>query len=146
VTIHDPAGAEVDEVAPDGPMSVRVHYRVAGRIAGPMFMVGLSDGRRGALARATMTIDGDAPEEISGEGFVQCTFEDLPLHPRTYDILVGVRGRNGGRLIPVQPVRRFRVRGEVEGEEPGAVTSALTAAPIKIPYRWDVPGQPSRSA
>jgi ABC-type polysaccharide/polyol phosphate transport system ATPase subunit len=137
VAILDASGAEVDELAPDAPMRVRVHYNAPTPIAGPMFAVGIGDGQRGALARATMTIDGEAPELITGSGYVDCTFEYLPLHPRTYDILVGVRGRNGGRLIPVQPVRRFRVRGEVEGEGLGAITSALTRAPVRIPYRWD---------
>jgi ABC-type polysaccharide/polyol phosphate transport system ATPase subunit len=137
VTIHDESGAEVDELPPDAPMKVRVHYDARSPIEGPMFTVGIGDGQRGALARASMTIDGQAPELIAGPGCVECTFEYLPLHPRTYDILVGVRGRNGGRLIPVQPVRRFRVRGEVEGEGLGAVTSALTRAPVRIPYRWE---------
>ena len=137
VTVHDASGAEVEELAPDATMKVRVHYDARSPIESPMFTVGIGDGHRGALARASMTIDGQAPELIAGTGCVECTFEYLPLHPRTYDILVGVRGRNGGRLIPVQPVRRFRVRGEVEGEGLGAVTSALTRAPVRIPYRWD---------
>jgi lipopolysaccharide transport system ATP-binding protein len=141
VSVHDAAGLEVSEVAPDGPMRVRVHYRASSPIPSPMFTVGIGDGHRQALVRASMTIDGQAPEVVAGEGFIDCTFEYLPLHPRVYEVLVGVRGRNGGRLIPVQTVRRFRVGGAVEGEGLGAVTSALTRAPVKIPYRWDFGGE-----
>jgi ABC-type polysaccharide/polyol phosphate transport system ATPase subunit len=137
VSIHDAAGTEVDEVRPDAPMRVRIHYKASSPIQRPMFTVGIAAGRTGALARASMTIDGEAPETVSGSGHIDCTFEYLPLQPQAYELLVGVRGRHGGRLIPVQPVRRFRVGGQIEGEGLGAVTSALTRAPVKIPYRWD---------
>jgi ABC-type polysaccharide/polyol phosphate transport system ATPase subunit len=138
VTVHDASGAEVEAIAPDAPMTVRVHYFAPDPIPEPMFTVGIGDGRGAALARASMTADGQVPAVIAGEGTIGCRFEYLPLHPRTYDLLVGVHGRNGGRLIPIQPVRRFRVRGEVEGEGPRAVSSALTRAPVKIPYRWEL--------
>jgi hypothetical protein len=123
-------------------MRVRIHYKAGAPIREPMFTVGIGAGGRGALARASMTLDGHSPEIVAGTGHIDCTFEYLPLHPRAYDILVGVHGRNGGQLIPVQPVRRFRVRGEVEGEGLGAVTSALTRAPVKIPYQWDFENSP----
>jgi len=48
VTVHDGTGAEVDELAPDAPMKVRVHYNARSPIAGPMFTVGIGDGQRGA--------------------------------------------------------------------------------------------------
>jgi ABC-type polysaccharide/polyol phosphate transport system ATPase subunit len=136
VSVHDHAGRECAEVDPDQAMTVRIHYRAPSPIRSPLFTVGLSDERRGALARASMLHDGEAPEEIVGEGYVECTFLQLPLHPRAYEVLVGVRGQNGGALIPLQPARRFRVHGPIEAEGRGAVTSALTRAPVKIPYRW----------
>jgi homopolymeric O-antigen transport system ATP-binding protein len=137
VTLHDEAGREVEEVAAGRPMTVRLHFRASTPIEGPIFEVGLNDGRIGPFALASMLIDGQAPSSISGEGYVDCTFDDLPLLPRVYELWGGVRGSSGfGDLVDWQRLRFFRVAGEVDGGGPAAVSHSLTNAPVRLPYRW----------
>src|SRR5207244_3812379 len=79
VTLHDESGGEVEEAAPGRPLTVRLHFRASSPIDEPIFEVGLNDGRIGPFALASMLIDGQAPRSVSGEGYVDCTFADLPL-------------------------------------------------------------------
>ena len=137
VTLHDETGREVEEVAAGRPMTVRLHFRASTPIEGPIFEVGLNDGRIGPFALASMLIDGQSPSSISGEGYVDCTFDDLPLLPRVYELWGGVRGSSGfGDLVDWQRLRFFRVAGEVDGGGPAAVSHSLTNAPVRLPYRW----------
>jgi ABC-type polysaccharide/polyol phosphate transport system ATPase subunit len=141
VTLHDEAGREVDEVLAGHPMTVRLRFRTSHSIEGPIFEVGLNDGRIGPFALASMLIDGQAPSAISGEGYVDCTFDDLPLLPRVYELWGGVRGSAGfGDLVDWQRLRFFRVAGEVDGGGPAAVSHSLDNAPVRLPYRWDFGG------
>lgn len=138
VSLLDEAGGEVDEVPAGGKMTVRLHFRAARPIPRPMFEVGLSDGRKGPFALASMLIDGESPDKISGEGHVDCTFEYLPLFPRMLEIWGGVRGAAGfGDLVKWQRLRLFRVTGEIEAG-PSAVSHSLANAPVRLPYRWQV--------
>ena len=137
VTLHDEAGGEVEEVSPGQPITVRLHFRAAAPIEEPIFEVGLNDGRIGPFALASMLIDGQAPRSISGEGYVDCTFDDLPLLPRVYELWGGVRhGAGFGDLVDWQRLRFFRVAGEVDGVGPAAVSHSLSNAPVRLPYRW----------
>jgi ABC-type polysaccharide/polyol phosphate transport system ATPase subunit len=139
VSIHDEGGEEVAEVSAGRPMTTRLHYRAAVPIEGPIFSIGLSDGRFGCFTLASMLVDGQVPEKIEGEGYVACTFVDLPLHPRTYEIWGSVRGHTGfGDLVDWQRLRLFRVTGQIEGTGKGAVTHSMADAPIRLPYRWSM--------
>jgi ABC-type polysaccharide/polyol phosphate transport system ATPase subunit len=141
VTLHDEVGREVDDVVPGSPLTVRLHFRASRPIEGPIFEVGLNDGRIGPFALASMLIDGQSPASISGDGYVDCTFDDLPLLPRVYELWGGVRGRSGfGDLVDWQRLRFFRVAGEVDGGGPAAVSHSLTNAPVRLPYRWGFGG------
>lgn len=136
VSLFDEEGRETDEVPAGGKMTVRLHYRAAQTIPRPMFEVGLTDGRKGPFALASMLIDGEIPDEISGEGYIDCTFEYLPLFPRMLEIWGGVRGAAGfGDLVDWQRLRLFRVTGEIEAG-PSAVSHSLANAPVRLPYRW----------
>lgn len=138
VSLLDEAERDVDEVPAGGQMTVRLHFRAARPIPRPMFEVGLSDGRKGPFALASMLIDGESPDKISGEGHVDCTFEYLPLFPRMLEIWGGVRGAAGfGDLVKWQRLRLFRVTGEIEAG-PSAVSHSLANAPVRLPYRWQV--------
>ena len=120
-------------------MTARLHYRSAERIQKPIFSVGLSDGRFGCFTLASMLVDGQAPDMIEGEGYIDCTFADLPLHPRTYELWGSVRGHAGfGDLVDWQRLRLFRVEGEIEGIGKGAVTHSMADAPVRLPYRWSM--------
>jgi ABC-type polysaccharide/polyol phosphate transport system ATPase subunit len=137
VSLHDAEGREVETAASGEPLTVRLCYRAHAPINGPIFSVGLSDGRYGCFALASMLVDGGAPEELVGQGSLDCTFEQLPLHPRAYEIWGSVRGPAGyGDLVDWQRLRVFRVTGDVDGEGVGAVTHSLADAPVRIPHTW----------
>src|SRR5207244_12809768 len=113
----------------------------------PIFEGGLNDGRIGPLPLASMLIDGQAPRSITGEGYVDCTFADLPLLPRVYELWGGVRhGAGFGDLVDWQRLRFFRVAGEVDGGGPAAVSHSLSNAPVRLPYRWGFGGGVSNEA
>ena len=137
VSIHNVEGEEISEVPAERPMGIRLHYRARDPVEEPIFSVGLSDGRLGCFALASMLVDGNAPELIAGEGYVECVFDGLPLLPRTYEIWGSVRGGAGfGDLVDWQRLRLFRVSGEVNGGGKSAITHSMADAPVRIPYRW----------
>jgi lipopolysaccharide transport system ATP-binding protein len=139
VSLHNGEGHEVDEVEADAPMIARLHYRAASPIEAPIFSVGLSDGRFGCFALASMLVDGQAPQMIAGNGYVDCVFDGLPLHPRTYEIWGSVRGRAGfGDLVDWQRLRAFRVIGGPDGAGKGSVTHSMSDAPVRLSYTWNI--------
>jgi ABC-type polysaccharide/polyol phosphate transport system ATPase subunit len=139
VSLHDEAGTEVGDVVSGEPLTARIHYRARREIPGPIFSLGISDGRIGCFALASMLVDGQAPDSIAGEGYADCTFSELPLQPRTYELWGSVRGAAGfGDLVDWQRLRLFRVSGEVDGEGLSAVTHSIDDAPVRLPYRWAV--------
>jgi len=141
VAIHDSHGDEVDQVQADEPMTIRLHYRAEAPINRPIFSVGLSDGKRTCFALASMLMDGAVPERIEGEGYLDCTFTELPLQPRTYEVWGEVIGEHGfGEIVDWQRLRMFRVLGELPTGK-SAVTHTLTDAPVKLPYRWSFNGE-----
>jgi ABC-type polysaccharide/polyol phosphate transport system ATPase subunit len=141
VSLHTTEGDESAEVRSGEPVTVRLHYRAAEPIEAPIFSVGLSDGRFGCFALASMLVDGNVPRVIAGEGHVDCTFAALPLHPRTYEIWGSVRGRAGfGDLVDWQRLRLFRVTGDIDEAGRGAVTHSMADAPVRLSYTWIIDG------
>jgi ABC-type polysaccharide/polyol phosphate transport system ATPase subunit len=139
VSLHNAAGEEISEAQPGEPLTTRLHYRAHQPIPRPSFSIGLSDGRFGCFTLASMLVDGETPDVIAGDGFVDCTFTELPLQPRTYEIWGSVRGQAGfGDLVDWQRLRLFRVTGDVVGQGPSVVSHSLADAPVRIPYRWNV--------
>ena len=139
VSLHDSTGAEVDEIETDQPLTVRLHFRAAKPLVRPIFSVGLNDQRTGCFSMASMLVDGQSPDVISGEGHVDCTFTELPLQPKAYEIWGEVIGESGfGEIVDWQRLRVFRVTGDVGARGKSAVTHSMSDAPVRLPYRWDV--------
>lgn len=141
VTIHDATGNAVDAVRPDEPTTVRLHYRAREPIHRPIFSVGLNDGRIGCFTLASMLIDGQAPEQIAGEGHVDCTWPALPLFPRSYELWGSVRGSAGyGDIVDWQRLRVFNVVDDLDAGGRGALTHTMADAPVRLPYEWGFSG------
>jgi ABC-type polysaccharide/polyol phosphate transport system ATPase subunit len=137
VALLGPEGDEPAAFQTGGRLTVRLHYDAAEPISGPIFSIGLVDGRLGPLSIATMLADGMAPTRIHGEGFVDCTFVGLPLLPRTYEVWISVRGEAGyGDIVDWQRVRLFRVADTSAVGELASVSHQLARAPVTIPYHW----------
>ena len=144
VTLFDEHGREVDSVPAGRPLTVRLSLRASQPVRRPIFEIGIADGRIGPLTMASMLIDGSAPEELTGDCTVSCTFHELPLMPRVYELWGGVMGEAGlGDVLQWQRLRLFRVDGEVTQAGLAAVSETLTNAPVRTPYSWDV-GNPLR--
>jgi len=139
VTFHDDSGAEIGAVASGEPIIARLHYRTRGPVRGPIFEIGITDGRLGALGLASMFIDGKVPDVLEGSGWVECRFESLPLLPRTYELHGGVLTESGvGSIVPWQRLGVFRITGEVSAAGKGAVSQLMEAAPVVLDYRWSI--------
>jgi lipopolysaccharide transport system ATP-binding protein len=139
VTLLDGNGREVDSVPAGGPLTVRLSLRATRPTRRPIFEIGIADGRIGPLTMASMLIDGAAPEVLTGDCTVSCTFHELPLMPRVYELWAGVMGEAGlGDVLQWQRLRLFRVEGEVEQAGLAAVSETLMNAPVKTPYSWDI--------
>ncbi len=144
VSLLDSSGDEVSEVATGEAITIRVKYVAHQPIRRPQFSLGLTHGPAAALAVASMLIDGRTPDVIAGKGHLDCTFEHLPLQPRTYEIWGEVRGEAGtGDLVSWQRLRRLRVTGDISGEGKSVVTASLIHGPVRIPYHWTLPGEGS---
>lgn len=139
VTLHNGEGRQVDEIPSDTSLAVRLYYRTTKPIERPIFSVGLSDGGHRAFTLASMLIDGESPDLLNGEGYVECLFKELPLRPKVYEVWGSVRGAAGfGDIIDWQRLRRFLVTGDVVGRGVGSVSHTLMDAPVALPYSWDV--------
>jgi lipopolysaccharide transport system ATP-binding protein len=139
VTLLDEHGREVDGVQAGGPLTVRLSLRASQPIRRPIVEIGIADGRIGALAMASMRVDGQSPEVLAGDCAVACTFHELPLMPRVYELWAGVMGEAAhGDVLKWQRLRLFRVQGDVAEAGLAAVSETLTKAPIKVDYSWDV--------
>jgi ABC-type polysaccharide/polyol phosphate transport system ATPase subunit len=139
VTFHDDCGEPVGAVPTGEPITARIHYRTREPVHGPIFELGITDGRLGALGLASMFIDGNVPETLDGRGYVECRFESLPLLPRTYELHGGVLTATGvGELVPWQRLGVFRITGEVAAAGKGAVSQLMEKAPVVLDYSWDV--------
>jgi hypothetical protein len=141
----DGSGREVDSIHAGGTLSVRLTVRASRGVRRPAFEVGISDGRIGPLTLASMLVDGNPIDELAGEATVECTFPELPLMPRVYELWAGVKDESGlGELLAWQRLRLFRVEGRLERAGIAAVSESLISAPVSIPYRWTVsPGDAS---
>lgn len=139
VTLADDDGNLVDRVTTGRPLVVRLEYVAHEPIPSPSFSVGLSDGRVGTFAVASMLFDDETPELLDGRGVVECRFEHLPLRPRTYEIWCSVRHESGhGDLVEWQPLRRFRVVPDAADPTPTRI--AMPRAPVVVPYAWRLVG------
>jgi ABC-type polysaccharide/polyol phosphate transport system ATPase subunit len=145
VTLLDANRREVDGVPVGGSLTVRLSLRASRPIRRPIFEIGIADGRIGSLAMASMLVDGAAPDELRGDCAVECTFHELPLRPRVYELWGGVMGEAGlGDVLQWQRLRLFRVEGEVTQAGLAAVSETLTSAPVQIGYTWGVAAENGR--
>jgi lipopolysaccharide transport system ATP-binding protein len=139
VTLLDEHGHEVDGVRSGRPLTVRLSLRAPQPVQRPVFEIGIADGRIGPLAIASMLVDGASPQELEGDCTVACTFKELPLLPRVYELWGGVMGEAGfGDVLGWQRLRLFRVEGEVTQPGLAAVSETLTNAPVQVPWEWDI--------
>ena len=138
----DGDGRAVDSIPVGASLSIRMTLRASRPIARPAIELGISDGRIGPLIRASTGGGDGAPiSELNGESTIECTFPQLPLMPRVYELWGGVKDESGlGELLRWQRLRLFRVEGRSEQAGIAAVGESLIGAPVQLPFEWSVRG------
>jgi len=135
IIIFDRRGRPTRVVQSGESMTVRIHYIARRPIDRPLFCVALTDGGGRSFAQAAMVVDGEGPEMIDGEGYLDCTFHELPLRSRPYEVWGGLAGKTGGLLVAWQQLAVFHVE-DPSASAGRALTVLFTEAPVKLPYKW----------
>ena len=135
VSLLDETGATVEEALVDRPLTVRIHYRAKQALVDPTFRIGLSEGGQRCFALVSHTLDG--ARIAAGDGWLDCTFDSLPLQPRAYEMWGEIVDADGYRyLIDWQRFRSLIVSGGLSEHGKTSVVHSLTQAPVRIPHRW----------
>jgi len=144
VTLHDSVGRSVTSIRPGDPLTVRIRFRTTAELDSPQFSIGISDPTLGMLTMASMLLDGEDLGRVSGDTWVEVSFDGLPFKPRAYDVVGDVR-QNFGRIVDLQRLARFQVEDDaiLNGTGTNVVTRSMRGAPVHLPYRWRYPGRES---
>lgn len=138
ISFHDAQGLERAVFRTGEEVEIRLHLSARRPIDGPIFSLGISDGRPGNLILCSMLVDGQVLPRLEGEHTVACRIRALPLLPRVYQLWCSVRSRHAyGDLMDFQPVAAFRVaEGPPGANGPAALSHLGTDAPIYAEYEW----------
>jgi hypothetical protein len=71
-------------IAPGDSLMVRATYQAQRPIRRPVFQVAIVDVDSGLVVTSASSDPATGPAEISGEGVVECRFDELPLRARQY--------------------------------------------------------------
>jgi len=150
VEILDRDGQPCEELPFRSDLTVRIHYETANPILRPLFELTFVNDDRDVFT-ATMLIDGPGPDQIQGEGFVECRIDRLPLTPKVYSIMLWVF-QSGHALTEVttrRTVASFRVTDagvdSVSMRGPLALTVLRQGPAVYVPRAWrfyDQGGEP----
>lgn len=121
-------------------LTIRVRYRATRVIYQPLFNFRFfSNGAH--IFEASMLIDGPGPQNIDGEGTVECRFSRLPLTPKLYEIKMFTRSSEGvSDLMQMRTVAHFRITDKnldaVPLRGPMAINHLRQGSPVYIPRTW----------
>lgn len=143
VAILDDEGSATNVIYPLQTFSVEIRYRARQKIISPYFWVAISD-QFGGLFGANMLFDDLRPSFIEGSGVLCCRFYGVRLMPQTYSVNLGVRDRNGMKLLvpTVHSAALFNVVGSArEFAMTGEIADSLLEAsePMQVSYEWRLP-------
>jgi ABC-type polysaccharide/polyol phosphate transport system ATPase subunit len=121
-------------------MTVRIRYNAHRRVDWPLFNIRILH-RDNAVLEASMLIDGPQVEAIEGQGTVECRLEPLPLTPKTYEVVVFVRAKEG--IADIAPMRRYAVfqvgdenLGQWPMNGPMAYNHLRQGSPVYVGRSW----------
>jgi energy-coupling factor transporter ATP-binding protein EcfA2 len=121
-------------------LTVRIHYNAVQPVSRPLF--NLRFFHQGSdIFETSMLIDGYGPDQVEGEGTVECRIPKLPLTPKVYTIVLFVRSAEGiADLTTMRTVTQFRVTDEhlarVPLRGPMAVNHLRQGSPVYVPRTW----------
>lgn len=121
---------------------VQLKYQADSAIRRPHFCLGVSPQGGSPLFLASMLVDGQCPDAITGVGVLRCRFKHTPLMPKVYEIWGEVWGSDRlERIITWRQLGKFRiadpavVRNGTIGK--GGLRHLRTDAAVQVPYEWD---------
>ena len=142
VEILDEAGQPCVELPFRSDLTIRIHWEARNPIVGPLFeLVFMSDEHE--IFIASMLLDGPGPDQIQGEGIVECRIPRLPLTPKVYRVVLSVC--QTGYLVTAVTTRRtvanFRVTDEgldsLAMRGPLALTILRQGPALYVPRVWN---------
>ena len=137
-TCHAPDGSERYAFTTEEGLEIRLRFESDEPVQEPHIVIGITDGRPGALIEISMLDDGYAPNVVGREFEVRCHIDSLPLRPRLYEIWCDVIAQDGyGTLMDWMQIAGFRIDAPI-GDGKKAIVNAATAGAIAVPYRWDI--------
>jgi ABC-type polysaccharide/polyol phosphate transport system ATPase subunit len=150
VEILDREGQICEELPFRSDLTVRIHYETRNPVLRPLFDLAFVNDDRDVF-HATMLIDGPGPDQIQGQGVVECRIDRLPLTPKVYRIMLWVfqSGHALSEVATRRTVASFRVTDEgvdsVSMRGPMALTVLRQGPPVYVPRVWrfyDQGGEP----
>ncbi len=140
VEVADHEGTVKHEFPFGSAITVRIHYSASKLINKPLFNFRVFH-KGNDIFEAGMLIDGSGPEQIEGEGMVECRFGPMTLTPKVYDIVVFVRTANGAAdLCPERTYATFRVSDEaldrIPMRGPYALNHLRQGSPLYLAREW----------
>jgi ABC-type polysaccharide/polyol phosphate transport system ATPase subunit len=121
-------------------LTVRIHYNAVQPVSRPLF--NLRFFHQGAdIFETSMLIDGYGPDQVEGEGTVECRIPKLPLTPKVYNIVLFVRSAEGiADVTTMRTVAQFRITNEhltrVPLRGPMAVNHLRQGSPVYVTRSW----------
>lgn len=143
ITTHRADGVPTASFAYQEPLLLRIHYKAFTEIQRPYFMVGVSH-HSGDLFGASMQFDERCPERVSGTGFVELLFKELPLLPGSYHVVGQIRRdvstnyfnpRSLAKFSVASPLQAYGFTGKL------GVANSRNTSPVVVPYEWRFPSQ-----
>jgi lipopolysaccharide transport system ATP-binding protein len=141
LVIRDGQGRATTTLPSGDDLMIDLHYEAQQPIRRPLFWIGLRS-RYGTFAGANMSMLGDVPEILSGQGVVRCHFRDLRLVPQTYSLGIGCKMSDGSTpLFDTAETGLFHVSGTAkdigfDGEY--AERDLQLFPPVIVPHTWSV--------
>jgi lipopolysaccharide transport system ATP-binding protein len=117
---------------------IRLSYHTQQLIRRPHFVVSILDGATmQPLILASMLVDGQVPDYITGRGTLQCRFASPPLRPRTYHVWGEVHAEDRqSQLVRWQMLTAFSVVGDSSASGAGSLRHQRSDAPVRVDYQW----------
>jgi ABC-type polysaccharide/polyol phosphate transport system ATPase subunit len=90
VDLEDAAGRSASMLTAGDTLVVRAHYRAEQCVSRPIFQIAIIDVDTGLVITTATSSHADSPDQVIGEGVIECRFPRLPLRPRQYVLRLSV--------------------------------------------------------
>lgn len=142
VQILNRDGQPCDEFPFRSDLIVRIQFETANIIIRPLFEIAFVTDDRD-IFNVTMLMDGPGPEQIHGQGVVECRIDRSPLTPKVYRVMLSVfqAGHAITEVTTKRTVATFRVTDagtdSVSMRGPLALTVLRQGPPVYVPRVWN---------